>query len=116
MVNINDNFGLGAVDATFTYTGNVGDTELTVAATLLVSTTTIDTVETVAYFDAGASNASASSMGNEVVTPWPISARWTPQMMRPSSPILSQALSVVDSGLVAPNFASASPSSRRRRA
>src|SRR5438034_9897825 len=48
--------------------------------------------DSIRTFDQSASSSSASSMGNDVVTPWPISERSTTTRMLSSAPMRSQAL------------------------
>src|SRR5690348_3511569 len=48
--------------------------------------------DSIRTFDQSASSSSASSMGNEVVTPWPISERSTTTRTLSSAPMRSQAL------------------------
>src|SRR3979490_3267365 len=48
--------------------------------------------DSIRTLDQSASSSSASSMGNEVVTPWPISERSTTTSTPPSAPLRSHAL------------------------
>src|SRR2546425_2044848 len=48
--------------------------------------------DSIRTFDQSASSSSASSMGNDVVTPWPISERSTTTRTLSSAPMRSQAL------------------------
>ena len=64
--------------------------------------------DSIRTFDQSASSSSASSIGNDVVTPWPISERSTTTSTLSSAPIRSHALGA--------NGAAAAGSSRRPEA
>ncbi len=75
VVNVNENFGLGVVPLAIAYTGNVGDSEVTVDG--LTSRLTVDTVETINYDGAGNDDTvtvTGTPAGTDLISVAPISA------------------------------------------